>query len=168
LLFPSLPIWDFPDARLGAILTEMGSKGKSKGDGLIVKRVLRAAPGGPGQRRGLVRLSRDHYEPMPKQGFSSTRPPTLYPYLRVVSAVDPLREELLRPPAEGWRPSPGDVLIGEITAIEERRGFAERPYPVVTVRTDEGEFVAFHAFHTVAKDGTRRNFSTPKRSSRAR
>jgi hypothetical protein len=69
-----------------------------------------------------------------------------------VPAVDPLREELLRPPAEGWRPSPGDVLIGEVTAIEERRGFAERPYPVVTVRTDEGEFVALHAFHTVAKD----------------
>jgi hypothetical protein len=65
---------------------------------------------------------------------------------------DPLRDELLRPPAEGWRPDPGDVLIGDVTAIDEGRGFAERPYPVVTVRTDEGEFVAFHAFHTVARE----------------
>jgi hypothetical protein len=65
---------------------------------------------------------------------------------------DPLRDELLRPPAEAWRPDAGDVLIGEVVELDERRGFAERPYSVVTVRTDDGDYVAFHAFHTVARD----------------
>jgi exosome complex RNA-binding protein Rrp4 len=47
-----------------------------------------------------------------------------------VMADDPLREQLLRPPAEAWRPEPGDVVIGEVVEVSERRGFAERPYPV--------------------------------------
>jgi hypothetical protein len=72
-------------------------------------------------------VSRGRDEPAPEQGFSRSRPPTLSAHLRVVSAVDPLRDELLRPPAEGWRPSPGDVLIGEITAIEERAASPSAP-----------------------------------------
>lgn len=67
--------------------------------------------------------------------------------------VDRLRDELLREPAPAWRPQRGDVLIGEVVAIDERRGFAERLYPIVTVLENEtGKEVAFHAFHTVAKD----------------
>jgi hypothetical protein len=67
-------------------------------------------------------------------------------------ADDPLREQLLRPPAEAWRPEPGDLVIGEVVELGERRGFAERPYPVVIVRTEAGEYVAVHAFHTVLKE----------------
>jgi hypothetical protein len=67
-------------------------------------------------------------------------------------ADDPLREQLLRPPAEAWRPEPGDVAIGEVVEVQERRGFAERPYPVVTLRTEANEYVAVHAFHTVLRE----------------
>lgn len=67
-------------------------------------------------------------------------------------ADDPLREQLLRPSAEAWRPEPGDVVIGEVVEVQERRGFAERPYPVVTVRTEANEYVAVHGFHTVLKE----------------
>jgi len=66
--------------------------------------------------------------------------------------ADPLRDELLRPPAEGWRPKPGDVLIGEVVALAEREGFAGLRYPVVEVKTDEGDYVAIHAFHVVLRD----------------
>jgi len=69
-----------------------------------------------------------------------------------VADVDPLREELLRPPAAGWRPNPGDVLIGEVVELGEREGFAGVRYPLVTVRTEAGEHVAVHGFHTVLRD----------------
>ncbi len=67
--------------------------------------------------------------------------------------VDRLREDLLREPAPAWRPQRGDVLIGEVVALDERRGFAERLYPIVTILDNEtGHELAFHAFHTVAKN----------------
>jgi hypothetical protein len=51
---------------------------------------------------------------------------------------------------EGWRPQPGDKLIGVVIGLEKRTTeYGE--YPIVTVRTDEGKDYAFHAFHTVAK-----------------
>ena len=56
------------------------------------------------------------------------------------------------PRTGGLAPGPGRVLIGDVVDVEERRGFAERPYPIVVVRTDEGKLVAFHAFHAVPKD----------------
>ena len=51
---------------------------------------------------------------------------------------------------EGWRPSPGDKLIGTVIGLEMRAG-EYGDYPIVTVRTDEGDDYAFHAYHKVAK-----------------
>jgi hypothetical protein len=68
-----------------------------------------------------------------------------------VSADDPLRDELLRPTAPGWRPEPGDVLIGEVAGLDERPGFAGEVYPIVTVHCEDGSYVAVHAFHTVLR-----------------
>jgi hypothetical protein len=51
---------------------------------------------------------------------------------------------------EGWRPNAGDKLIGVVIGLESRSGeYGE--YPIVSVRTDDGHDLAFHAFHTVAR-----------------
>jgi hypothetical protein len=53
--------------------------------------------------------------------------------------------------AEPWKPEPGDKLVGEVVELDERTN-EYGTYPVVTVRTDDGEELAFHAFRTVAKN----------------
>lgn len=50
--------------------------------------------------------------------------------------------------APAWRPDPGDRVVGEVVGITERQGEYE-PYPIVTVRRDDGKEFAIHAFHTV-------------------
>ena len=53
--------------------------------------------------------------------------------------------------AEAWRPKPGDKLIGVVVDLDERDSeYDDPPYPIVTVETDDGEELAFHAYHTVA------------------
>jgi hypothetical protein len=51
--------------------------------------------------------------------------------------------------AKAWRPNQGDSLIGEVQELSERDG-SYGPYPIVTVMQENGEALAFHAFHTVA------------------
>jgi hypothetical protein len=46
----------------------------------------------------------------------------------------------------------GEMLIGQVVDVAERTGFAGERYPLVTVEQENGERVAFHAFHAVAKD----------------
>jgi hypothetical protein len=53
--------------------------------------------------------------------------------------------------AEAWKPEPGDKLIGVVTELAERENEYGR-YPIVTVRTEDGDELAFHAFRTVAKN----------------
>jgi hypothetical protein len=54
--------------------------------------------------------------------------------------------------AEAWRPEPGDALIGEVVDLDERDSeYGDVPYPIVTVLTDDGNEVAFHGFHTIAR-----------------
>jgi len=54
--------------------------------------------------------------------------------------------------AEGWRPKPGEKLIGVITEVDERESdFGNGRYPVITVASDDGREVALHGFHTVLK-----------------
>ena len=54
--------------------------------------------------------------------------------------------------AEAWRPDPGGKLIGEIVELSSRSGFDDQPYPILTIKGDDGTELAFHAFHTVAKN----------------
>jgi hypothetical protein len=51
---------------------------------------------------------------------------------------------------EGWRPKPGDKLIGVIIGIEARTT-EYGTYPIVTIRTDSGADFGFRAFRTVAR-----------------
>ena len=55
--------------------------------------------------------------------------------------------------AEAWKPEPGDKLIGTVVDLDERdSAYGDEPYPIVTVETDDGNELAFHAFHTVARN----------------
>lgn len=56
--------------------------------------------------------------------------------------------------AEAWKPKPGDKLIGVVVDLDERTSDYDdgAPYPIVTVETDDGQELAFHAFHTVARN----------------
>lgn len=53
--------------------------------------------------------------------------------------------------AEPWMPGLGAKLIGEVVDLDEREN-EYGSYPIVTVLTDEGAELAFHAFRTVAKN----------------
>ena len=61
----------------------------------------------------------------------------------------PINEKDLDFP-EAWRPKPGEYLIGKVTGIDERDG-SYGTYPIVTVETEDGKRLAFHAYHTVAR-----------------
>jgi hypothetical protein len=62
-------------------------------------------------------------------------------------ADDNLSKQLDEEFAPAWRPEPGDKLIGEVTAVSERMGI-HGLYPIVTIRRDNGEQLAAHAFHS--------------------
>jgi hypothetical protein len=52
--------------------------------------------------------------------------------------------------ANGWRPSPGDILTGELVDVTMGGTGAESfgKYPIITLRKqDSGREVAVHAFH---------------------
>lgn len=61
-----------------------------------------------------------------------------------------------REKSEAWRPSEaGDELIGEVKKVGSwtSADYPEQgPYPIITVEQENGERLAFHGFHTVAKD----------------
>jgi hypothetical protein len=54
--------------------------------------------------------------------------------------------------APARRPAPGDKLVGVITDLAERGGYDGDPYPIVTVKQDDGTEFAWHAFHKVAQN----------------
>lgn len=62
-------------------------------------------------------------------------------------------ERLLDQDIAGWRPNPGDKLIGTVVNLEiGGQGSTFGTYPLLTIRVDEtGEFVNVHAFHTVLR-----------------
>ncbi len=52
---------------------------------------------------------------------------------------------------EAWRPkNVGDKILGEIVDLSEYDG-GYGPYPIVTVKQDDGETLSVHAIHTVLK-----------------
>jgi len=55
--------------------------------------------------------------------------------------------------APAWRPDKDDsaVLVGEIVDIDEGTSDYD-PYPLLTIRQDDGTELAVHAFHTVLKN----------------
>ncbi len=60
-----------------------------------------------------------------------------------------MKDRLDAEPAVAWKPEPGDELIGKITELGNRTT-EWGTYRIVTVKPDDGEPLAFHAYHTVA------------------
>jgi hypothetical protein len=61
---------------------------------------------------------------------------------------DSVSDRLDRDFAPAWRFEPGGKLVGEVIGLTERAGNFGR-YPIVTLRTDNGDEFAVHAFHEV-------------------
>lgn len=61
-------------------------------------------------------------------------------------------DELLDLDSETWKPEPGDKLVGQVVALNDRHSDYGDDYPVLTVQNADGIYV-FHAFHTVARNG---------------
>jgi hypothetical protein len=57
--------------------------------------------------------------------------------------------------APGWRPEPGDTVIGKVEGLDRAEN-KWGAYPVVTLVTDDGERIAVHGFHTVLRNALRR------------
>ena len=64
------------------------------------------------------------------------------------SSRSTLEEQLDTRFAPAWRPEPGDKLVGTVTELTERDG-AYGPYPIITLRQEDGEELAIHCFHGV-------------------
>src|SRR4051794_2355368 len=72
---------------------------------------------------------------------------------------DPLAERLDAGFAAAWKPKRADTqldaasekLVGVVSAIDLRTSDYGPPYAVVTVRQDNGEELAWHAFHTTSR-----------------
>jgi hypothetical protein len=56
--------------------------------------------------------------------------------------------------ARAWRPDQDDeaLLVGEVVDIDSGSSEYQGTYPILTIRKDDGEEVAVHAFHTVIKN----------------
>lgn len=65
-----------------------------------------------------------------------------------------LEDRLNAPPTKGWKPQPGDMLIGTILEIGTATStYGE--YPLIVVDADGGP-VAVHAFHSVLRNELKR------------
>lgn len=59
-------------------------------------------------------------------------------------------DDLDREYAPAWKPDAGDKIVGIVSEISEREG-TYGVYPIVTLRTEDGE-LAVHAFHEVLQN----------------
>lgn len=62
-----------------------------------------------------------------------------------------IQDRLDREPAPGWKPNPGDQIVGTIVEISEAPGTNWGPYPLLVIEQADGTEVSVHAFHTVLK-----------------
>lgn len=59
--------------------------------------------------------------------------------------------------ARGWRPAPGETIVGKVAAITSRESEYGK-YPVITLAADTEDpeavsYVAVNAFHSILKNG---------------
>lgn len=72
--------------------------------------------------------------------------------------MDPeLQKQINIRSARGWRPAPGETVIGTVAAITSRESEYGR-YPVITLAADTDDpetvnYVAVNAFHSILKNG---------------
>jgi hypothetical protein len=67
-------------------------------------------------------------------------------------STSPYAEQLAAQGAKGWKPEPGDTLTGVVVGITPSNPGEYGIYPIVTIRKDDGELVALHAFHATLKN----------------
>lgn len=70
--------------------------------------------------------------------------------------------DLLDRRVKGWRPQPGEKLIGQVVNIEtagEDSPFGS--YPLLTILKPDGDLIRVHCFHTVLKNEIRRKNVVP-------
>jgi hypothetical protein len=67
--------------------------------------------------------------------------------------MNSIRDRLRIPAGTGWRPEPGDVLIGTVVRITTgTSSYGDNgSYPIIGVQTENGEVVNAHAFHAVLR-----------------
>lgn len=58
-------------------------------------------------------------------------------------------EALLEHDAEGWRPEPGERLVGTVRDVAKASNDFSKDYPLLTIEDPLGKWWAVHAFHTV-------------------
>ncbi len=53
---------------------------------------------------------------------------------------------------EGWRPEPGDMLVGTVAAVSRAwSDWSNSFYPLVTIKDEDGKHTDVHAFHHTLK-----------------
>jgi hypothetical protein len=60
-------------------------------------------------------------------------------------------EDRLNADVEGWRPEPGDQVLGTVIGVDTREG-DYGPYPYIEVEANDGSYIGVHGFHTVLKN----------------
>lgn len=77
---------------------------------------------------------------------------------------DAMMDRVQRSNAPAWRPNPGGKLRGTPVHIAlspaDRSEYGE--YPIVTFKQENGEYINFHAFHTMAREHLRERATTLK------
>jgi hypothetical protein len=63
-----------------------------------------------------------------------------------------MEDRLKAPPAKGWQPKAGDMVVGTITKMSMAPGTNWGPYPLIELEPEQGEPVAVHAFHTILRN----------------
>lgn len=64
--------------------------------------------------------------------------------------IDEIRARLQQE-VEGWRPEPGDEVLGKVLTVDEREG-DYGPYPYIEIDDDiTGKLIGVHAFHAVLR-----------------
>lgn len=57
---------------------------------------------------------------------------------------------------EGWKPEPGDKLLGTVLTVSTSDAGGFGAYPLLEIVSDDGEGIALHCFHAVLKTAVER------------
>jgi hypothetical protein len=68
-----------------------------------------------------------------------------------LNSTESIKDRLDAEYAPAWKPRSDETVTGEVVALDSRLGWDDQPYPILTIRTEDGE-VAIHAFHTVLRN----------------
>jgi hypothetical protein len=70
----------------------------------------------------------------------------------MTAETESIADRLDKTYAPAWKPEPGEKIIGELISVDERLGYNDEPYPILTLRQNDGGELAVHAFHSVLRN----------------